>query len=57
MVLPIQAPREWDAGSPWAEYLRDDLPKLDTYSAILNAHLQSANSELRCVHDLHLNVR
>ncbi|KAL8277816.1 hypothetical protein RQP46_009799 [Phenoliferia psychrophenolica] len=47
MVLPIQPPAAWDEHPPWTRFLRDDLPKRETYSQVLTMHLQSANSELR----------
>ncbi|ORY88902.1 tubulin domain-domain-containing protein [Leucosporidium creatinivorum] len=47
MVLPIQPPSAWEDKAPWTKFLRDDVPRPEAYSFVLNAHLQSANSELR----------
>ncbi|KAI5479056.1 hypothetical protein MNV49_004338 [Pseudohyphozyma bogoriensis] len=47
ILLPIQPSKSWEPETPWAAYLRDDLPKPATYSQVLTTHLQSANTELR----------
>ncbi|KAM0754747.1 hypothetical protein T439DRAFT_321787 [Meredithblackwellia eburnea MCA 4105] len=52
IIMPIQPPSSWDDHPKWTRFLRDDVPKRDTYSQILTTHLQSANSELREVDGL-----
>lgn len=56
MVLPIQPPAGWDAHPPWTRFLRDDLPRRESYSQVLTMHLQSANSELREIDGLNAVV-
>ncbi|KAK4051838.1 mtDNA inheritance, partitioning of the mitochondrial organelle [Microbotryomycetes sp. JL201] len=47
MLLPVQPPAEWQDAAGWTRYLRQDIDRRESYSYVLNAQLQSMNTELR----------
>ncbi|KAK4058413.1 mtDNA inheritance, partitioning of the mitochondrial organelle [Microbotryomycetes sp. JL221] len=47
MLLPVQPSAPWQESRGWTRFLRDDIDHHTTSSWVLNAQLQSLNTELR----------
>ncbi|KAM0788396.1 hypothetical protein ACM66B_001534 [Microbotryomycetes sp. NB124-2] len=47
MLLPVQPPAAWRDEAEWTRFLRQDIDRHETYLYVLNAQLQSMNTELR----------